>query len=144
MVGLGETLAVVGSAKKLIDFVKDAKELSDKASQQEIQKLMLQVQEEALQMQAENIALKQELFELKTQIKTDTNLKIDKGVYWEVDEKDQKIKGPYCQKCKDVENKLVVLQDYDDSWMCFNCKNTYWTGAGGTKGLLLSDYNPIG
>ena len=62
---------------------------------------------------------------LEDELKLKQQLNFDKSKYWLDD--GQTKDGPFCQRCYDVEKKLVRLQHnlYNDNWHCTECKNVY-------------------
>lgn len=51
-------------------------------------------------------------------------LRFDGKMYW-IKKGDAAEDGPFCQKCKDANEKLIRLQDWEDYWICMNCNKSY-------------------
>ncbi|MBW2097086.1 MAG: hypothetical protein JRI80_19695 [Deltaproteobacteria bacterium] len=85
---------------------------------------VLKFREEVLQTQEENQNLRQEVAELKKALEIKEKLSHDGSVYWLGE--GEKREGPFCQRCKDVDEKLVHLQRTRELlWFCLECKSTY-------------------
>jgi hypothetical protein len=103
---------------------KEIVELLKKGATLEAQEKIMQLREAVLELQEENHKLKNTINELKEKLEISKKLEFDGSVYW------LKGKGgPFCQRCYDVDQKLVRLQDdfWEDSstWYCNECKNSY-------------------
>lgn len=49
--------------------------------------------------------------------------------------------GPFCQKCKDTEDKFVRLQDYGEGgWYCVNCRQSYDRSPPDAPGRIRNIY----
>jgi hypothetical protein len=104
---------------------KDILELIKKGATVEAQEKIMELRETALILQEENFALRERIKALEDELKLKQQLKFEKLKYWLID--GQTKDGPFCQRCWDVEKKLVRLQQYqhNDVWRCFECKNVY-------------------
>ncbi len=59
--------------------------------------------------------------------------------YWLVDGEARD--GPFCQKCKDADDKLVRLQDYGEGgWYCLSCQKSYEKGDPEGLGRIRNVY----
>ena len=76
----------------------------------------------------ENLNLREENLDLKKKLTLRDEVEFDGTKYWGKD-KEGKKSGPFCQKCKDVNEKLIRLQPDSNSggsyWTCFNCGGAY-------------------
>ena len=71
-------------------------------------KLILEFQGAAIELQQENYDLRRERDALQEQLQTIGDLTYEGGVYWK--EVSGERDGPYCQRCVDVDRRLVRLQ----------------------------------
>ena len=94
----------------------------------EAQEAVLKYREEILKVTEENLELKKELADLKKQLAIEHELVYIGEVYYRIKNGDQK-EGPYCQRCFDVDGKLVRLTTYTSSgiqkYACNQCHNGY-------------------
>jgi len=102
---------------------KDIIELIKKGATVEAQEKIMELRESALELQEENFTLRERVRALEDELKLKQQLKFEKTKYWLID--GQTKDGPFCQRCYDVEKKLVRLQDYENSWYCVECKQGY-------------------
>ena len=116
----------------IIDTAKDVYELAKKGATLELQEQLIKMREEALALQQENLALKTRIKELEEARAIQESLSFDGTVYWKHLPDGEK-EGPYCQRCYDVESRLVRLQSHwytfegrrHDSWQCKACDKSY-------------------
>jgi len=108
----------------MIPKYKDIVDLIKKGSTFEAQEKIMELREAALGLQEENMELKAKLSELEEEIKIKGNLEFIKSVYW-LNNNDSEKDGPFCQRCYDVEQKLVRLQDWGDYWRCMGCEKEF-------------------
>ena len=101
---------------------KDIVELIKKGATVEAQEQLMALREAALALQEDNLALRERVKILEEALRTKGQLQFDGAVYW-LDEGVNR-DGPFCQHCYDVNDKLVRLQDWGDSWLCYACKQT--------------------
>lgn len=102
---------------------KDIFELIKKGATVEAQEKIMELREIAIELQEENFALKDHIRTLEEELKLKQQLKFEKTVYWLIDGQDKD--GPFCQRCYDVEKKLVRLQNYGSSWFCVACNQSF-------------------
>ena len=106
-------------------------ELLKKGATVEAQEQIMALREAALELQEENLDLKEEVKTLSQQFELKAKVKFEKKAYW-LDDKG-KIDGPFCQRCYDVDKKLLRLQPktvkdgamYADGAKCMECKSEY-------------------
>lgn len=99
---------------------KDIVELMKKGATVEAQEKIMVLREGAIELQEENLGLRERVKALEEALRIKGQLSFDGSVYWLED--DNKKDGPFCQHCYDTDKKLVRLQDWGDSWLCFACK----------------------
>lgn len=92
----------------------------------ELREAVLNVKEELLQLREENGELKRASAESRRLVYRDS-------VYWLQDEDDEDdLDGPFCQKCRDAEQKMVRLQNDRSAagykWHCYGCGKHYGEG----------------
>ena len=113
----------------MIPKYKDIVDLIKKGATIEAQKKIMNLREAALELQEENVDLKSHIKKLEEELKIKESLEYSRSCYWlwkENDAGDFTIKdGPFCQRCYDVEQKLIRLQDWGEVWMCMSCEKTY-------------------
>ncbi|MEW6688059.1 MAG: hypothetical protein AB1452_03100 [Pseudomonadota bacterium] len=102
---------------------KDIIELIKKGATVEAQEKIMELRETALGLQEENLGLREKVRQLEDGLKIKQQLKFERTAYWLID--GQTKDGPFCQRCYDVDQKLVRLQDYDGSWFCVACKQGF-------------------
>lgn len=102
------------SYKEIVDLIK-------KGATFEAQEQIMALREAAIELQEENLALRERVKVLEEQQKIKAQAEFDGSVYWLVEGANRM--GPFCQRCLDVDQKLVRLQDWDeDVWVCHACK----------------------
>lgn len=115
------------SYKEIVDLIKKGADL-------EAQEKIMELREDALAFQEENLELRRQIAdmekhigELEEDLSLQKDVKFEGGVYWHMDG-DQK-EGPFCQRCLDVDNKMVRLQaltvSSEHQWRCYECKRAY-------------------
>jgi hypothetical protein len=80
------------------------------------------LREGALTLQEENLGLRERVKALEDALAIRGRIRFDGSTYW-ID-RDGNADGPFCQRCYDANGKLLRLQDWEDCWICFECKNT--------------------
>ena len=109
---------------------KDIMELIKKGSTIEAQEKIMELREAAIDLQEENQELRQRVNDLEEELREKNNLEYENGVYWLYTEDDAgdllNRHGPFCQRCRDVNSKLVRLQDAGPfEWNCYECGKCY-------------------
>lgn len=90
----------------------------------EAQEKIMELREGALELQEENLDLKAKIKELEAALKRRDEVVYEKPSYWIVSDNGED--GPFCQRCYDVEQRLVRLQGgNNDCWDCESCKSHY-------------------
>jgi len=109
---------------------KEIIELIKKGSTLEAQEKIIELREIALNLQDENFDLKQKINELEKSLEIKDRLEWDGVIYWLKNESAEQRDGPYCQRCYDVEKKLVRLQqaqlERTKYWVCLECEKNYF------------------
>ena len=117
----------------LIDSTKDLYELVKSGATPELQQKLMELREEALALQEEIFSLRMRIQELEQKASRRDEIFFEGEAYWRkhtngngVGGKD----GPFCQKCYDVQGKLVRLQSATQmvacrDWLCVACKTGY-------------------
>ncbi len=105
----------------LIDTLKTAYDIAQKLQSVELQQMLTDMRKEALDREEEVLVFRKRIQQLEEAADIRANLSYDRGAYWLNKE------GPYCQRCWDVDNKLVRLQDHSSTdagpyWVCFQCE----------------------
>lgn len=84
----------------------------------------MELLEATVGLREENFALRKKVRALEDEIGLKQHLRYEKGKYW-LKNKEGKMDGPFCQRCYDVDKKLIRLQDYSKSLYCLECRNRY-------------------
>ena len=77
-----------------------------------------------VKLEGEVIELTKETRELQEKLKIQDELNWDGRIYWLI-KKDGSKDGPFCQVCKDRDEKLTRLQSAVDKWHCLICKSFF-------------------
>jgi hypothetical protein len=108
----------------MIPKYKDIMELVKKGATVEAQEQIMELREFALGLQEENFDLKEKTKSLEEALQLRKSVQWSEPYYFIVDGENKD--GPYCQRCKDVDDNLVRLQGRNnDFWSCFECKANY-------------------
>jgi ribosomal protein L37AE/L43A len=92
------------------------------------QEALFFLREELLKLQQDKVDLKAQIDEFEAQLDLRSKVQYIKPSYWVAD--GDKKDGPFCQRCWDVNQKLVRLQGgNNDVWYCYECKVNF-TGEG--------------
>ena len=116
----------------LLDRTKDIYELVKTGMTIELQEQLMGLREEALQIQEENLGFRKRVAELEDKLAIRSSVQFDGQIYWRTISDDRK-EGPFCQRCFDIDSKLVHLQHKSytidgntySSWDCFECHRSY-------------------
>lgn len=114
--------------------IKDVVELAKKGSTIEAQEKIIELRQAALDLQEENARLREKLSEAESKLDLQARLTFDGRAYW-LNFDTPQTTGPFCQRCYDVEGKMVRLHDqeaYAGSrvWHCHGCKEQYFRQDG--------------
>jgi len=101
----------------IISDVKELVELSKKIDNAELSRKIVKLEGEVIELTKENR-------ELQEKLKTQDELNWDGRIYWLI-KKDGSKDGPFCQVCKDRDEKLTRLQSAVDKWHCLICKSLF-------------------
>ena len=102
-------------------------DLTKKGLTVEWQEMAMELRQQGVQLQEENVNLKLEVLDLKETLRNlEEALKVKKNLRWEppvycLIGEDGSKDGPYCQRCWDVENRLVRLHEAMGGWRCHQC-----------------------
>jgi hypothetical protein len=107
---------------------KDVTDLVKKGATIEAQEKILALREAALMLQEENLKLKDRIKDLEDELSVKENLVFEEKCYWLFKDGEQK-DGPFCQICKDKDNKLIRMQvrQQGNFWKCYVCKTAFRT-----------------
>ena len=102
-------------------------ELFKKGLTLEAQEKIMQLREAILELQEENHSLRERNKALADELKQKGELVYEGESYWL--QQGNKRDGPFCQKCQDVDSKLVrmVAVTYDgvSHWRCHQCQRSF-------------------
>lgn len=116
MSGISDAITISG---RLVDLVKAGATID---AQEQIAELRLALADAKIELSN----LREEVSELKRAAAEREHLKFDGKVYWR--ERSDGKEGPFCQRCFDVEGRLVYLHTnlyMGGDWVCKACKHTY-------------------
>lgn len=108
-------MSIINNAKEIADLVQ-------KLGNIELYRKIVELEAQIIDLTRENHTRSEQVSELQRQLSVKGQLRYEEKMYWLVD--GNKKEGPYCQRCYDLEQKLVRLQPWDDAWMCFGCKSS--------------------
>jgi hypothetical protein len=118
--GLGISDAVTLSGR-LVELAKTTMTL-------DLQEQIAQLREAVLNAKEEILSLREERGELHRAAALREQVKFDGSLYWR-DTPERGKDGPFCQRCYDVESRLVRLQHYPQGfgfpWQCLHCSKGY-------------------
>jgi DNA-binding transcriptional MerR regulator len=95
----------VPNIQEIMDLIKKGLTL-------EAQEKIMELREKDLELQEENLQLKEQLKTLEQQLEIKGKLVFKDGQYWLKIEGKEELDGPFCQRCWDVDGKLVRTQFY--------------------------------
>lgn len=100
----------------LLDEIKSAAEIIQKADNIELYRQILDIQNEALGLTEDIKVLKQENQDLKNKFKIAGELIFKDNAYYIADEQGNIKSGPYCSCCWDDKKKLIRMLERDNGW----------------------------
>ena len=108
--------------------IKDYKTVLDliqKGLTLEARETIMALREEHLSLREANLQLQEENNDLKKQLELEHQIQYEPPYYWKLVE--GKKDGPYCQQCKDKDQKLIRLQNTGatGAWSCLSCEAFY-------------------
>ena len=109
-------MSIITNAKEIADLVK-------KLGNIDLYRKIVELEGEIIELTGQNRLLIEKTRELEQALKIKEALVFAENVYWLGDEEGRD--RPYCQRCYDVNKKLIRLQQWDDAWACFECKQHY-------------------
>jgi hypothetical protein len=121
----------------IIDSAKDVYELVKSDATPELQQKLMELREQALVLQEENLALRMRIQELEHKATRREEIFFEGDGYWRKKTNghaeghaENGKDGPFCQKCYDIQGKLVRLQSATHmvacrDWLCVVCKTGY-------------------
>ena len=108
----------------MIPKYKDIVDLMKKGATVEAQEKIMELREGALELQEENFELKEQIKKLNEAINFKQSVEWEKPHYYVI--KNETRDGPFCQRCYDVAEKLIRLQNgKNDFWECKECDSKY-------------------
>ena len=117
----------------IIDNAKDICELVKSGPTPELEQKLMELREQALALQEEILTLRMRIQEMEQKASRRDEIFFEGDGYWrkQVNGHSQGGKdGPFCQKCYDIQGKLVRLQNSTHmvacrDWLCVVCKTGY-------------------
>lgn len=131
MADIATIAAALGSLKTATDIAKLIKESGTSLEQAEVKLQIAELISALAEAKTEIAGIQSELMKkndiisyLNEQLTIKQKVVWDKPYYWLVDESDRD--GPFCQRCYDVERRLVRLQGSGkNGWDCRSCKSSF-------------------
>jgi len=131
MADIATIAAALGSLKTATDIAKLIKDSGASLEQAEVKLQIAELISALAEAKIEIAGIQSELMEkdniissLNEQLSIKENVVWEKPYYWLVDQDDRD--GPFCQRCYDVEQRLVRLQGSGkNGWSCRSCKSSY-------------------
>ena len=131
MADIATIAAALGSLKTATDIAKLIKDSGSSLEQAEIKLQIAELISALAEAKLEIAGVQSDLIEkdsviasLNEQLALRKNVVWEKPYYWLEDGENRD--GPYCQRCYDVDQRLVRLQGGGkNAWNCRSCKNTY-------------------
>lgn len=90
------------------------------------------VKMEVAKLAEENALQRERIRELEAMVQTRNSLRFEHDCYWIPDGEGDEKQGPFCQRCQDVDGRLVRLISDGDPycWSCRECSSTIWKPRG--------------
>lgn len=104
---------------------KDKLDILKKIGDLKTQKKFLDLEEESIELERRIQEVEQRLVQLEEKLRRKEKLTYSLGAYW-LPKDNGFIDGPYCPRCRDAENRLILLRDKGSdisraSWICEAC-----------------------
>lgn len=131
MADIATIAAALGSLKTATDIAKLIKDSGASLEQAEVKLQIAELISALAEAKIEIAGIQSELMKkddiissLNEQLTIKQKVVWDKPYYWLVDDSDRD--GPFCQRCYDVERRLVRLQGSGkNGWGCRSCKSSF-------------------
>jgi hypothetical protein len=112
----------------ILDTLKDAVTVVQKAGNIELYKLVLDLQREALEMVEELRTKEAHIHKLEAALELRGKMVFRGSVYYQSDEQDNLVDGPFCPKCFDVDGlqcRVIRSPRMIDGIECLKCRNPF-------------------
>lgn len=107
-----------------VEEIKAAWDVVKHGATLEKQEIIMGLREQHIVLREENISLKEQIQCLNEKLSIVGSLKYESPYYFLQLENEKE--GPFCQVCKDSNDKLIRLQScVQGIWECKNCKNDF-------------------
>jgi len=118
------------SAISIAKYIKNSFDVMDNAEQKlklaELIEALADIKMETAEIKSTLLEKDEKILELEKKLNLKENLIYDRPCYWIKKEKNKD--GPFCQKCYDLNKKLIRLKKYDDEyWTCLVCEEEFLT-----------------
>lgn len=126
---------VISTAKKLREVSGKIKDADMKNLIADLNLALANLKLKIADLQKENILLREELEETRKGINIRDTLELRNGLYYLKESMEGRPDGPYCTRCFDADNKLILVAELPKlfrdlaKFECSNCK-TYYGGTG--------------
>lgn len=108
----------------VLENAREIAELIKKYNDQSLYQRIVDLRDEVFALKEENLSLKQEIQEARRKLEIKGRLSWRAPFYMIAAEGSED--GPYCQRCWDVDAKLVRLHsDGNDQWLCRGCDQMF-------------------
>lgn len=126
------TLSTAKSAIQLAGLIQESYKTWDdiqfKLKMTELSNMITEVKDAIGGLREENVDLREKMLALEKRLALADELEFDGTKFWKRKEDGQK-EGPYCQKCRDKDGKMVRLTKESNEmgvyWNCVVCKESY-------------------
>jgi len=123
--GLGSIKSAMDIAKALKDSDLSLEKAETKLQLAELVSTLADAKMQIADIQDLLLLKDQENRQLQEQLNLKATLQYEKPYYWKIS--DEHKDGPFCQKCYDVNDRLVRLQGGEnDKWVCFECESIFY------------------
>lgn len=128
---IGTLTTIIGIAGKLRDLAKKIQDADTKNLIADLNLELAALKTQVAELQEENLKLRGEVAEARQTQHLRSKVELREKVYFLTEPVQGRPPGPYCTRCLDVDNKLVLVteleRDFKDfgKYQCNNCKAIY-------------------
>jgi hypothetical protein len=124
---------VIGIAAKLGDLLKTVEDAEAKTLMADLQLHLASLKVELANQKEEMATLKNDYVQLTGQLRAKNdatgNMVLRDGAYYFATAPEGRPDGPYCTRCRDIDNRLVLVSDISvlafGKWRCPQCRNNF-------------------
>tara|TARA_R110002073_G_scaffold11861_2_gene53391 strand:+ start:9589 stop:9963 length:375 start_codon:yes stop_codon:yes gene_type:complete len=118
----------ISSIKAAWDLARILKTATDSIDDAQIKLQMAELISALADAKIEAAENAEKLTELQRELNARSSLIYEKGLYYEQDEEDYSLDGPFCPTCYDSESKIIRLREFQNersSWRCNVCCHVF-------------------